>query len=162
MSGEHYRQTTELPPDEALREIGETAEAWDADWHRDGFGGRLGIPFVAGLRRGFCSGRVTARATADGSEVTFEIESQESRVHRPAVGILVLGAAGGVTAMVAPFFWPANPELIGLVPVAGLLTLVAWFLVVSKLTSAGPQEFLEMALATPEERDPSPEATGPE
>ena len=60
------------------------------------------------------------------------------------VAILLLAALPTVGSLAWPFF----PRLFALVPYAAVFGLLAWWLVVSRLRSHGPEEFLA-ALAAP-------------
>jgi hypothetical protein len=53
---------------------------------------------------------------------------------------LLFGGAGGLTVALWPFF----PELMPLLPVAVVLALVAWLLVVARLRSSDPGDFLKL------------------
>ncbi len=59
--------------------------------------------------------------------------------------------------MLVPFF----PDLFQLLPFAVVLSLAAWFLVVSRLRSSGPEEFLG-DLADSLAAELAAEPTGPE
>jgi uncharacterized membrane protein HdeD (DUF308 family) len=64
--------------------------------------------------------------------------------------ILLLSAFGAVLT----FIWPFFPKLIAVAPFGALLALGGWFLVVSRLRSSGPEDFLA-ALAAKREPEPS-------
>lgn len=87
------------------------------------------------------------RARSEGSEVELLVEETEYHLHRPAVAVLVVGAAGALIGLL----WPLYPPLLALAPMGALLTFVAWLLVVSRLRSSGPIEFLELVAAPPAE-----------
>ncbi len=85
-------------------------------------------------------GRLRVRALGDGgSRLTLEAETARWRVHRSAAAVLVLGAMGAVPVLL----WPLRPEFLALAPPGLVLLFLAWFMVVSRLRTAGAAEFLE-------------------
>jgi len=136
-------------PERVLAAVAAEAEAWGAEWEGHAGGGRLALPVLFGLRRGVVAGEiaVTPRpadpATPESSQIAWHLLRSELHVHRPAVAILALAAAAGLGTLLWPFF----PVLIKLVPAAILLSLSAWWLVVSRLRTAGPREFLDAVRA---------------
>ncbi len=127
-------------PAEALAAVGKAAEAWGADWERGIEGGRIGLPIAAGIRRGLARGEIRIERAGGGSRVSFRTEETVFYVQTAAVGILVLAAAGGVLTVVWPFF----PALLPLAPLGGIVALSGWFLVVSRLTTSTPDDFLRL------------------
>jgi len=124
----------------ALAAVGETAEAWGADWQRDGRGGTLMLPVTAGIRRGWVRSRVTAEpAGGRASRLALAVEESHYHLHTAAVVILLISAAGALLTVV----WPFVPELLPIAPLGAILALGGWFLVVSRLRNSGPEEFLE-------------------
>lgn len=119
------------------------AARWGAEWERRGDGGRLRLPVMAGLRRGWLDGVVTAteREVAEQSLTRLELRVEESEWHTDRTGVMVLCCAlfGALITIVAPFF----PRLWGLVPFGIVLAAAAWFFVLAKLRNSGPEEFLE-------------------
>lgn len=150
-----YRREVPLPAGPALGAVAKAAEDWGAGWQPEGSGGRLTLPVSAGVRRGVLSGRLRIEPDAPGSLAVLEIDDAHYRVNWPAVVVLGLGALGGLLATLWPFF----PSLIGWLPLAAVLALVAWLLVASRLRSAGPEDFLDLVAShSPEPPRPS----GPE
>ena len=128
------------------------AEEWGGQWKDDGDGGELWIPVNAGLRRGFWHGAVEIEALpADTAACRLRVEQKDSQmqVNRGAAMILFFGAAGGVVAVLWPFF----PALIQLGPFALVLAIAAWLLVSSRIRNSGLEEFFEAveAVSTAEE-----------
>lgn len=107
-----------------------------------GSGGRLRVPVNAGLRQGVVSARLWTEPTRDGVCLVVEVEDEVYRLHRPAVGIVSLGAVGAL----ATTLWPFYPPLLGFAPIAAVLALSAWFLVNSRLRSASLHEFLDLVV----------------
>lgn len=125
----------------AVAAVAEAAEAWGAAWTRQGTGGDLALPFLAGLHRGWLRTRVaTEPAASDRTAVRLEVLERHEGVHWQAVVVLLVSAAGG--ALVA--LWPFFPRLLPLAPFGAILALGGWFLIVSRLRSSGPEEFLEL------------------
>jgi hypothetical protein len=83
-------------------------------------------------------GRITIERHDGASRATLDVNGSQWTVNRTAVGILLSGALGGVVLILLPFF----PQLLQLMPIAVMLSLAAWFLVVSRLRSSGLEEFL--------------------
>ncbi|MDP9120110.1 MAG: hypothetical protein M3O15_01890 [Acidobacteriota bacterium] len=136
----------ELPvgPEAALAAVARTAEAWGAELRSDGGGGhRLFLPVVTGIRRGLLAGPLTAEPAAAGSRVLFRPDEATYYLQTAAVALLLLAALGAAVCIA----WPLFPSLIAAAPLGAVLALGGWFLVVSRLRSSGPEEFLEMVAA---------------
>jgi hypothetical protein len=154
-----YRRDLPLEPEETLRIVSQASELWGAKWRREGSGGHLELPVTAGVRRGVLRGRLWIEPTTGGSSVVLRIEESRYHIHWGAVIILLVGAAGALTATL----WPFYPPLLGLAPLAIVLALAAWFLVASRLRTSTPEDFLElMAMAHAEEVLPDPTVDEPE
>jgi hypothetical protein len=131
--------------------LAELADAWAGEWTPEKSGGRLALPVVFGLRRGELAGRVELTALgAERSRLVWTIDRSELAVDRASVAILVLALVPTLGSLLWPFF----PALFALVPYAAVFGLLAWWLVVSRLRSQGPEEFLA-ALAKGESRESS-------
>jgi len=109
------------------------------------------LPVSAGLHRGRVSGRLRLEPAPSGCRLVLTVEERAWRLRGNAVALLVLAGAGGLVTVLWPFF----PRLLGLAPIGAILALSAWFLVLSRLTTSTPEDFLALAaeLAThpPEE-----------
>lgn len=124
--------------EEAGRALAEAAAAWGADWQPESStSGTLHLPTVAGLRRGVLVGRVDLTPVGSRCRLRWKLERTHLRLHRPAVTLLVVTA--GVVLPVSA--WPFYPALLGFLPLAGTMGFLAWFLVLSRLRSSGPEEF---------------------
>jgi hypothetical protein len=128
----------QIPPAGALSALRRAAEDWGAEFQPRGDGGKLHLPVVAGLRRGLVSGDVAVEPAEGGSRVVFRPETSIYYVQTAAVVILLLAVCGAGLTVAWPFF----PELITVAPFGALLALGGWFLVVSRLRTSGPEEFL--------------------
>ncbi len=132
----------ELPEDPvtSLNLVAMAAEAWGGMWQAEGrHGGRLGLPVMAGLRRGWVAGQLTVEPAGDGSRLTYRVDKSDYQVQKPAALMLLLASLGAVVTVIAPLF----PTLLRLVPLSIVLCLVAWFFVVARLRNSGPEEFFE-------------------
>ena len=131
-----------LGTDEALAELARAAGDWGAEWRREGSGGRLILPVTAGLRHGRLSGRISTEPTngSPGTRLRFQVEDSRYRLHGRAVVILLFGALGAISFTL----WPFYPPLLQLAPMALVLAFAAWFLVASRLRTAGIEEFFEL------------------
>ncbi|MEM9290502.1 MAG: hypothetical protein AAGD01_02360 [Acidobacteriota bacterium] len=156
----------------ALRETAESWGAtFEAAQSREA-GGQLGMPAAAGMRMGWLEGHVGfddvreedrkaakeqalgrrySQGAADNAAkegrfgrecLVFTQEKEHWQVRRPAVMMLSLAAVGSLFTLVGPFVAAVWPELMGLLPLAVLLALGGWFLVISQLTVSGPEDFL--------------------
>ena len=125
------------------RAVRQAADDWGARWQPDGRGGRLLLPVSQGLKRGLVVARIEIESTAEGSELNLTVEDEDYRLNRPAVVVLLLGAAGGLVTALWPFF----PGLLRLAPVGAVLALVAWLLVVSRLRTTDTDDFLDLVVA---------------
>ena len=133
-----------LAPADALAAAARVAEEWGGELGVAGDGGLLRLPVIAGIRRGTLSGHLAAEALAGGSRLRFTPESGLYYVHTPSVAVLVIAALGALLCVV----WPLYPQLLVVAPFGAVLALGGWFLVVSRLRSSGPEEFLDsVALA---------------
>jgi hypothetical protein len=135
----------DMPPERALSALRQTAEDWGAELQPGGTGGKLHLPVVAGIRRGLVSGPVEVQKTAGGSRLLFRPEESVYYVQTPSVMILILSALGAALTVL----WPFYPQLIAVAPFGALIALGGWFLVVSRLRTSGPDEFLAAVAATP-------------
>ena len=102
----------DVPPGTALVAIGRTAEDWGGEFTRQGEGGRLRLPVLAGLRRGLVTGTITVLPTEAGSRVVFRPEEVLVSAHFQSVAVLVLSAAGALVTVLWPFF----PKLMPVAP----------------------------------------------
>lgn len=121
-----------------LAAVSQAAEAWGAEWSRQG--GRLAFPVSAGLRYGRVVARAWVEPASEGSQLVLRVEERAYQLRTQAVVVLLIAAAGALTGLLWPFF----PALLPLVPLGLVLALGAWFLVISRLTINGPEDFLEL------------------
>ena len=137
----------ELPVgvERARQALASVAEQWGAEW--DPEAGTLMLPLAAGLRLGLASGRVVLEPHGTGSRLRLSIVERAYRVRWNAVVVLLLAAVGGILCGL----WPFVPGLLPLVPFGAVLALVGWFLVVSRLVTNSPEEFLDAVAAHVEE-----------
>ena len=134
----------DLPPAGALSALRKAVEEWGAELLQEhGGGGQLHLPVLAGLRRGLISGPVEIRAAEGGSRVTFRPETSVYYVQTQAVMVLLLAVVGGLLTVVWPFF----PKLLEVAPFGAVVALGGWFLVISRLRTSGPDDFLEAVAA---------------
>jgi hypothetical protein len=144
-----YTTRVAAPAAEVLTAIKDAAEDWGASWEPSGdvtpVSGKLHLPVVAGLRRGFQEGHVTIEDGADGDQqsVRFQVERQSYRLWTPAIALLLVAAWGGVMSVI----WPFWPHLLAYVPIGLVLAFSAWFLIVPRLRNEGADEFLGMVAA---------------
>lgn len=128
------------PPEAARAALERAAGLWGAELEPRGADRfHLRLAAAAGLRRGWETGEVAIEPAATGALVSFRPEASEYRLQTAPVGILVLAALGGIAAVL----WPFVPALTPLAPIGVVLGLAAWFLVLSRLHTSGPAEFLE-------------------
>jgi hypothetical protein len=143
-----------LPPEAAVAAVGKTAEDWGAQFERDpagGTGGKLHLPVLAGLRKGMVSGEVELWPKGEGSRIVFRPQEAVYFVQTSAVVVLLLATAGGVLTILWPFF----PHLLAVAPFGAVIALGGWFLVITRLRTSGPDEFLAAVAAQEEEPAPT-------
>jgi hypothetical protein len=129
-----------IPVDEALAALAAAADIWGADWERRGGGGRLAVPVTAGIRQGLVEGSVAAERLGDGTRLRFDVERAVYRIHFAALMVLLVGAAGALLTVLVPLL----PSLLELLPVAGLLMLLSWFLVLARIRNRNSVDFFEL------------------
>jgi hypothetical protein len=120
--------------------VARAAEAWGAEWSADATsrdGGRLTLPVVFGLRRGVLVGRVDFTPDGEGAHLAWRLEESHLELQRASVAVL----AFSVLALLPALAWPFRPQLLALLPFAAVMGLLAWWLVISRLESSGPEEF---------------------
>lgn len=127
-----------IAPAEAARAIAATAEPWGAEWAPHDGGGRLTLPVVFGLRRGVLVGEIAIGAVEAGSRVAWRQLESHLEIHRSSVAVLSIAAV----PLLGVLGWPLWPPLLAFAPIAAVLGLLAWWLVVSRLRSSGPEDFL--------------------
>lgn len=125
-------------PEAAAAAIARAADDWGGEWAPTREGGRLVLPVVFGLRRGVAVGHLDIARLGAGSRLTWELEESHLEVHRTAVAVLVFAAV----PLLVTLAWPFYPPLFTLLPFAAVVGFLAWWLVVSRLKTSGPEEFL--------------------
>lgn len=135
---EHHVDLTR-DPSGSLDLLSEEATSWGGSWRREGQGGRLELPVLAGLRRGRVEGRITVAHTGAGSRLTFRVEKSRYRLEKTSVAVLAVAAFGALLFLLAPFV----PRLLPAMPLGFLLTVAAWLFIVAGLRNSGPEEFFE-------------------
>ncbi len=136
----------------AAAAVARAADLWGAEIEPRG-PARFHLRFAvaAGLRRGWMTGEIRIEpAGPERARVAFSPESAEYHLQTAAVGLLVLGALGAVATLLFPFF----PALLPLAPIGIVLPLAAWFLVLSRLHTSGPEELLASVVEAAERRRP--------
>lgn len=126
-------------PDAARAALRRAAEDWGAELDGD----RLHLPVVQGLKRGVVSGPLRIDATDEGARIAFRPEESHLYVQMASVFILLIAIVGALATILWPFF----PRLLPVAPFGALLALGGWFLVLSRLRTSGPDEFLVMVEA---------------
>ena len=129
-----------LAPSAALKSLGALADTWGGGWKGEGQdGGRLVIPVLAGLRRGYVGYAVSARSESKGTRLHFVEEESDLKVHQPTLIVLLIAACAGLSTLVMPFV----PKLLPLLPPAVVLCLATWLFIVARLRNSGLDEFME-------------------
>lgn len=139
---DQYELDTEMGVDETLAAVEQAAELWGADWARQGRSGRIRLPVNSGVRTGLLDGHLAVTSRPGGTKLSFDVEQSRYETNRQAVALLVAGGLGGLVLMLWPFF----PVLLGFAPVAIVMLLITWFVVVSRIRNNGPREFLDFVL----------------
>lgn len=159
------RRPVDAPVASAAAAVRRAADAWGAEWEAEGaagVAGRLRLPVTAGLRHGMMEGRLWVEALEDrdpgpegpgpASRVSFQPERSVYYLNTTAVVLLAIAGFGGLLTLIWPFV-PGHPEIARVAPLGAVLALAGWFLVVSRLETRGPEEFLVLVEmeALPEE-----------
>lgn len=135
-----HRVELEATPETALELLATAADLWGASWQLSSSGGTLRLPVVRGLWRGVEQCRVDVSAGKSGSAIELTVEESRQSVNRSALVVLLFGGIGGLIVALWPFF----PGLMPLLPVAVVLAVAAWLLVVARLRSSSPEDFLKL------------------
>jgi hypothetical protein len=147
-----HERVVALAPAAAKAALAGAARDWGAEWSPAGDGGRLVLPVVFGLRRGFATGTVAVEPAEGGSRLVWTLEESRLAVHRSSVVVLSLAAVPALGALAWPFF----PPLLALAPLGAVLGFLAWWLVVARLRSSGPEDFLALVGEAAEGGDREP------
>jgi len=139
----------DAPLELTLDAIEEASHLWGGTWEPGGRGGEIELPVAAGVRRGRVAGELRATPEGGGTRLRFNVENSNYRLQGREIVVLLVGAISGLFLMVAPFVVP----LWSLIPMAGLLLLLAWFLVVARLQNHSPPDFLLEVQAVAKSRD---------
>lgn len=153
--GDH-RVSVVLSSEESLEALEHAAELWGADWNRHGTGGRLELPVHAGVRHGVVSATVWTEPERNGTSVVARVESSRYRLRGRAVSILAVGGLGAL----ALILWPLYPPLLAFAPLALVLAVAAWLVIISRLQNSGVEEFLDL-VASAGEQGPGVESADP-
>jgi hypothetical protein len=152
----HHEVRVALTLAELPDALAHAADGWGAEWtladgRRDS--GRLVLPVVFGLRRGVLVGRVDFTPSGDGAQLVWQLEESHLELQRASVAVLVLA----VLALLPALAWPFLPRLLALLPFAAVMGLLAWWLVLSRLETSGPEEFFAtVGPATQKQASPAP------
>ena len=129
----------EAPTKRALEAVENVAELWGAEFEKLGTGGKLETPVAAGLRRGIVEAEVETRSAGSATHLTLRTTKESYQLQGRELVVLLMGAAGGLFMVIVPF----APHLFDLLPMAGILLLLAWFLVASRARHRNLRDFLQ-------------------
>ena len=141
------------PVEQAFALVERAAEEWGADYGLEEGKARIALPVRAGLRQGVVQAEISAETSEDGTRLTLHEVRSFWKVQTSAVVVLLVSAAGGVVA----FLWPFFPGLIPLAPFGAVLALSGWFLVISRLQTSRPADFLRTIEVLAEKGAPAKE-----
>lgn len=128
----------EAGADLVLAAVEDVAELWGAEFERRGSGALLETPVAAGLRRGVVEAEVETRGSGDSTHLILRTLKESYQLQTRELVVLLMGAAGGLFMVIVPF----APHLFDLLPMAGILLLLAWFLVASRARHRNLRDFL--------------------
>jgi hypothetical protein len=140
-------------PDAALAALRRAADDWGAELRREGAEQWLHLPVVHGLKRGRVSGPVRVDTLPEGTRVVFSPAESDLYTQPSSVLVLLMAIAGALVTLLWPFF----PRLLPVSPFGAILALGGWFLVLSRLRTSGPDEFLVMVAAQAARESPDPQ-----
>lgn len=138
--------------EQALALVERAAEEWGAEHRLESGRTRVVLPVRAGLRQGVIEAEISAEAIETGTRLTLQEIRSHWQVQTSAVVVLLISAAGGIVA----FLWPFFPDLIPLAPFGAILALSGWFLVISRLQTSRPADFLRTIEVLAEKGAPAP------
>ncbi len=135
--------SVDLPPDVAFDLAVEAVQDWGGEVDPAGLSNRQGplkvqLPVSAGLRYGWIDAYLSTHHTGSSCRIVLQVEDSHYHLHTSAVMVLLLGGLGGLSMLIMPLF----PQLFELLPLAGLLLVLAWFMVASKVKHHDAQDFL--------------------
>jgi hypothetical protein len=140
----------ELPvgPEQAIGALRRAVEEWGGGFGDDAEALDFAVPIRAGIRQGYARMRPVVQRGPLGSRLHLEVLDQALHVNRSAFVILLMGALGGVAAMLWPLLAMVSPpheddSLLGVAAIGAVLALLAWLMVASRARSAGPEELLQ-------------------
>lgn len=135
-----YEARVDGEPRAALAHLAREAEAWGGRY--DAASGRLELPVLAGLRRGWLDGTVHAEPAADaaagGARLVYRVTDSVYRVQPLPFFLLLVAGLGALLVVVAPF----EPRLLRFLPAGAMAALAGWLFVVATLRNSGPEELL--------------------
>lgn len=127
----------EADRDTVLQAVAAAAEAFQGHW--DPNEGRISLSIRAGLRTGTWHGLLHLAGDRSSTHLRLDAEREEYRVDHAAFAMLCLSGISAIPLLLWPFF----PRLLALLPIALVLAVGGWLLVLSRLQNQGPEEFLE-------------------
>ncbi len=138
MTPDESSATVDRPVEEAWSLVDRAAAEWGAERSEESDRSRLVLPVRAGLRQGWAEVEIMAEEQGEETRLRLREGASTYRLQIPAVIVLLASAAGGIVAAAWPFF----PSLIPLAPFGAILALSGWFLVISRLKTSRPSDFL--------------------
>jgi len=139
--------------EQALALVERAAEEWGAEHQLEAGRARVALPVRAGLRQGIVEAEISAETIEAGTRLTLHEIRSHWQLQISAVVVLLISAAGGIVAALWPFF----PGLIPMAPFGAVLALSGWFLVISRLRTSRPADFLRTVELLAEKGAPSSE-----
>jgi hypothetical protein len=148
---DEYSVEMACDPASSLLYLAREAEGWGGEWQAESASqGRLLLPVLAGVRHGWVEGSLRVEPVAEDasrSRLTLRVDKSLYRVRRSTVTVLGIAALGALCFLLAPFI----PRLWSLVPLGFMVSLGAWFFILSGLRNSGPEEFFEILGEMPTE-----------
>jgi hypothetical protein len=149
-----FHRRLDVGLEKAQKAVDEAADAWHGSF--DSAQGDLLIAVRAGVRSGSLRARLVVAGDDRACHLTLTPESTRYQLQAGVVALLLISAVASLPLVL----WPFLPRLLPLLPVALVLSVGGWFLVVSRLQNHGPEEFLETVALLTERSDEDELAIG--
>ncbi|HEX4952608.1 MAG TPA: hypothetical protein VF017_04335 [Thermoanaerobaculia bacterium] len=153
-AAEIFECTISAPEAEVRRLLAKTADLWGGEL--DPGSGEVSLPVAAGMYQGWLRCRLKVTASAGQTAVELTVVEKAYRLRGRAAVVLAIALVGALVAIAWPFF----PALLPLAPLGVGLAIAAWFLVIARLATSSPADYLAEVTRFAEGEAPFPEDAG--
>ncbi len=135
-TAEIFECTIAAPEAEVRTLLAKTAELWGGEL--DSANGEVTLPVAAGMYQGWVRCRSKVTAGEGETHVELTVVAKAYRLRGRAAVVLAIALAGALVAIA----WPFYPALLPLAPLGVGLVIAAWFLVIARLATSSPADYL--------------------